>query len=283
MAQITKEEIKKILNDIMLIPNLSNEISKYNVSNKEIIMALPIFIEILNEQKNLHNLTYITWFKKTATGKIKKIYIMNNKKEHLIYKDFLVTQNEFPIDLKLSMKDLIKEKGRGDVLKAIQNLIQNFDNKEAKGFYLFGPAGVGKTYIMQLIANHFIREKKKVAFVVLSELVIKLKSMFSNAEKSNILIDIIKTSDLLILDDIGSETISEWFRDEVLLSILSFRMSSKLKTLFTSNYSIDQLLKIESRIANPKTYIKSDKGQRLIERIKALSIPILMTGINKRY
>lgn len=278
------DEIRKILNDVLLVPNVLGDIAKYKITKEEMIDSLSIFIEILSEQKDIDNLTYITWFKRTISGNIKKIYIPNNKQAHLIYKDYLLTQNLFPIDNNLTMDDLIKEKGRFDIIKAIKNLIENFDNKDFKGIYLYGPAGIGKTHIMQIVANHFMKKEKKVAFVIVSEMVIKLKTMFNNSEKFHNLIEMIKKSDLLILDDIGSETISEWFRDEVLLSILSFRMSNNLKTLFTSNYSINQLLKIESQISNDKKYsIKNDKPQRLIERIKAISNEVLMTGINKRY
>ena len=52
--------------------------------------------------------------------------------------------------------------------------------------------------------------------------------------------DMVKEANLLLLDDIGAEKLSDWARDEVLGVILQYRMEEHLPTFFTSNLSLNQ-------------------------------------------
>lgn len=47
--------------------------------------------------------------------------------------------------------------------------------------------------------------------------------------------------DLLLLDDIGAETVTNWSRDEILGTILQYRMENNLSTFITSNLNISEL------------------------------------------
>src|SRR5699024_11987745 len=59
-------------------------------------------------------------------------------------------------------------------------------------------------------------------------------------------VDVFKHADVLMLDVIGAETQSAWFRDDILGSILQYRMMEQLPVFFTSNYTMKQL---EERLA----------------------------------
>src|SRR5699024_8214244 len=92
--------------------------------------------------------------------------------------------------------------------------------------------------------------------------------------------DSFKQADVLMLDDIGAETFSAWFRDEVLGSILQYRMMERLPLFFTSNHTIEQL---DSTLSNTsKGGINEGKEGRIRERIKQVSSEILIDGENKR-
>ena len=90
-----------------------------------------------------------------------------------------------------------------------------------KGLYIYGSPGRGKTFISQVLAiSPCKKEIATVAFVNTSELESYLKQNFGTSkieETTNML----KYVQYLFIDDIGAETISEWFRDGILLSILS--------------------------------------------------------------
>lgn len=54
-------------------------------------------------------------------------------------------------------------------------------------------------------------------------------------------LEAIKKANVLMLDDIGAETMSSWARDEILGTILQFRMLENLPTFFTSNFDLKGL------------------------------------------
>lgn len=91
--------------------------------------------------------------------------------------------------------------------------------------------------------------------------------------------DLLKKTDILLVDDIGAETVTPWSRDEILGTILQYRMDSKLPTLFTSNLTIEEL---EVHLANTKNSIDIVKSKRIIERIKQLTEDLELISENRR-
>lgn len=84
----------------------------------------------------------------------------------------------------------------------------------------------------------------------------------------------------MILDDIGSETISSWIRDDVLGAILQYRMMEGLPTLYTSNLDYDEL---EEHLAySQKSGAEQLKAKRIMERIRHYTIPQYIGGANRR-
>jgi primosomal protein DnaI len=90
----------------------------------------------------------------------------------------------------------------------------------------------------------------------------------------------LKTADLLLLDDIGAESVTAWSRDEVLQTILQYRMDEELPTFFTSNLTIDEL---ERHLSETKDNIDKVKARRIIERIKQLTDDIEIISDNRRH
>ena len=92
-------------------------------------------------------------------------------------------------------------------------------------------------------------------------------------------LDEIMTSDILLLDDIGAENNSPWARDEVLGTILQYRMDNDLVTFFTSNFTIDEL---ESVLAETSKDVDVIKARRIVERIKYLTVEEKLISKNNR-
>src|SRR5699024_3700173 len=93
-------------------------------------------------------------------------------------------------------------------------------------------------------------------------------------------IDYFKNADVLRLDDIGAVTQSAWFRDEILGSILQYRMMEQLPVFFTSNYNLKQL---EGQLANTTWWgVEQVKAGIVIERIKQVSTEVSLFGRNRR-
>ncbi len=89
----------------------------------------------------------------------------------------------------------------------------------------------------------------------------------------------LKKADILFLDDMGAQPITSWSRDEVLGSIVQYRMDSKLPTFFSSNYNIEEL---ENKLSVTKGSEEKIAARRIIERIKQLTDQLEMVSANRR-
>lgn len=147
-----------------------------------------------------------------------------------------------------------------------------------KGLYLYGPFGVGKTYFLGAIANELKRMNISSMLIYMPEFVREIKSSFKN-DTTDEKLEYFKKADVLMLDDIGAEMQSPWFRDEILGSILQFRMMEQLPVFFTSNYSLNQL---EELLSTTRDGIEQVKAGRIIERINQVSKEIPLFGENRR-
>jgi primosomal protein DnaI len=85
--------------------------------------------------------------------------------------------------------------------------------------------------------------------------------------------------DVLILDDIGAETLSPWSRDDVLGVILQARMDNDLPTFFSSNFDMKAL---ESHFSATKNADDPVKAARLMQRVRYLAKEVVVYGNNRR-
>ena len=189
---------------------------------------------------------------------------------------------DVPKDIKNArMKDIdTKDKNRFPVIKWIKNFIDStLKGETCKGLYLNGNFGCGKTYLLSAMLNELAKKGKRVAIVYYPEFLRSLKASFSDNEEYRQIFNTIKKAELLLLDDIGAETVTEWSRDEVLGTILQYRMEEKLPTFFTSNLTIEELT---DHLSTTNKEVDAVKARRIIERIKQLTDDITMISVNLR-
>ncbi|MBC2159031.1 primosomal protein DnaI [Listeria booriae] len=149
-----------------------------------------------------------------------------------------------------------------------------------KGLYIQGSFGTGKSFLLGAIAKDLALKGISSTLVYLPEFMREIKQSIADnsvGEK----IQFAKETDILMLDDIGAESMTTWTRDEVLGAILQFRMQEELPTFFSSNYSMEQL-ETHLMFSNNGNEERM-KARRIMERIRYLATEVELDGRNRRY
>lgn len=183
--------------------------------------------------------------------------------------------------LNVRFSDLDVDPQRIEAIDAAEKYVNEFEPGKTKhGLYFYGDFGVGKTFITCAIANELALSKKVKSMIVYTPDFFRELKHSIGQDTFHEKLNYIKTVPLLILDDIGSETISTWIRDDVLGAILQYRMMEGLPTLYTSNYDYDGL---EDHLAySEKSGTELLKAKRIMERIRHYTIPQYVGGANRR-
>ncbi len=118
---------------------------------------------------------------------------------------------------------------------------------------LKGGYGCGKTHLAAAIANYRLTEGLPVLFVNTPDLLDHLRATF-NPESTvsyDERFDQVRNSPLLILDDLGTQSNSEWAQEK-LYQILNFRYNAKLPTVITTNLDLESIeIRMRSRMVDP--------------------------------
>ena len=189
-----------------------------------------------------------------------------------------IEQNSNQNTYKISMKDIdITDKKRIKVIKWLKDFYTGYGtNKEIKGLYLHGSFGCGKTFLITALFNELTKKRIKTEIVYFPELIREFKGDF---ETLNEKMDYYMNVDILLIDDIGAEKVTEWSRDEILGTILQNRMNKSLATFFTSNLNLNEL---EMHLSISKNSDDAVKARRIIERIKQLTEDFELISANRR-
>lgn len=134
-------------------------------------------------------------------------------------------------------------------LEVCKTYAMQFD-KKSSGLLLQGNTGLGKTHISLAIANVVLEKGHNVIYVSVPNLVEKLeKEHFKRTEEDTAPAGYLKhleECDLLILDDLGAEFITN-FSVYSLYNLLNSRMNLLLPTIINTNFD---LKKIESKYSD---------------------------------
>ncbi|MCI6087438.1 MAG: ATP-binding protein [Absicoccus porci] len=192
-------------------------------------------------------------------------HVKNFRYTHMSTDDYL-------IDLKTLTQGMTSKQ----YLEAYAKVIRSLSAK--KGIYLCGQAGVGKSYLLKGVANHFAKQGKTVCFVKVPVWIAECRDSMKDTQWRQMNMAQLRWADVVIFDDIGAEYISPWTLNEIVFPILDVRMEQKKKTYFTSNYQWPEL---ESRYAACQKEGRV-AANRILERIRALSDVVLLMGTSLR-
>lgn len=114
------------------------------------------------------------------------------------------------------------------------------------GIYLWGDKGTGKTHLTSCMANELIKQYKQVLFTNFFEISKSIRSTFKGNGNEADLINKIANVDFLFIDDLGTEKVTKegedtWLQDKI-FEVINKRYNNMKPTIFTSNYSLQQLV-----------------------------------------
>ncbi len=277
MIDLKSESRKKyIKNDSSLVDSLKEEpLFKGKDINDDNALS---YLEVLNASKHcasckgldscLNNVKGFTKYYDQSTNTVKakkcKYKDLEDKREKdlSLFKTMFMPSNVLSYSLLDYKTDTPRRK---TALKYASKFISN--PKEESGLYLAGTFGCGKTYLLAAVANELSRKGVNVILAYFPDLVREIKNNFSNGARLEEIINTLKTVDVLMLDDLGSENLSAWLRDEILGPILNYRYEAKKPICISSNLSASDL---SDHFAKTSDGIDTVKATRLMKRISVL-------------
>ena len=150
---------------------------------------------------------------------------------------------------------------------------QRFAEKPSGWLVLMGSYSTGKTHLAAAIGNYRHAEGDEPMFVVVPDLLDHLRATFSPS--SNVPYDRmfqeVRTSPLLILDDLGTQSATPWAREK-LYQLLNYRYNAELPTIITTSSPIKD---IDARIS-------SRMQDTTLCTIHFIDVPPYRPGSNKR-
>lgn len=270
-----KEDFKKLVNRLKVSEKeIKKNLTKLNDTLEE--------LSICSNCKGLyecHNKVegYI-YFPQVIDDKIRFVYTPCKKRKKFLEAK-LSKETNLNVLENARMKDIdLTDKKRIKIIKWLKEFYDKFDvNSNTKGLFLHGSFGAGKTYLIACLFNE-LKHKKNIDSTIcyLPELLRNLRDDFDLLERK---VSYLKNVPLLLIDDIGAENVTAWGRDEILGSILQFRMNEGLSTFVTSNLNIEEL---ERHLSISKSSEDIVKGRRIIERIKQLTEDMEILSENRR-
>lgn len=176
------------------------------------------------------------------------IRIFSDKADKNLYKSNLSPKENMQI---------IKEKAK--------TFIENFDDPEEKNLIFTGNTGVGKTFLTNCIANEMLKLGKTVLYQTAPVMFDEINDAKFGRENARFdLYENILNVDLLIIDDLGTEKITDSKITE-LFTIINTRLLNQnhkiTKTIISTNLNVDELFKtyttrIGSRLAGNYRFLR---------------------------
>lgn len=273
-------------------------VDSINLSDDELMKHTSSLEDSTIEYKNCKNCKGLAFCKNATNGfcylPVLKDGILSFSYVACKYKNKEINDNKYqkyvlcvdvPKEIReAKIKDIYTDdKARTDVIKWIMKYVKDYQKGIiGKGLFLHGNFGCGKTYLIAALFNELAKSNVRSAIIYWPEYLRSLKNSFqsTNSDEFKNKYNEVKYAKLLLIDDLGAEGVSSWNRDEILGTILQYRMQEDLPTFITSNLNMKELEDHLSVTTSNKS--EKVKAKRIIERIKQLTIDTEMLGHNNR-
>jgi DNA replication protein DnaC len=115
------------------------------------------------------------------------------------------------------------------------------DGRETLNLLLMGDVGRGKTFLCTCVANRLLATRRTVVYLTFLEFLdLTRKVRFESAEEGEDALRLLLEADLLILDDLGAEKVSEFVLQE-LFRVINTRMNRGVPFVISTNLDAEEL------------------------------------------
>src|SRR2546427_10190767 len=118
-----------------------------------------------------------------------------------------------------------------------QGFVREYPGSSEKGLLFMGPSGVGKTHLAVAALKEMIHRGHAGLFCDYRELLKEIQASYNPASESTEMkiLEPIRNTEILVVDDIGASKPSAWVLDIIGL-VLNARYNERRVTILTTNY-----------------------------------------------
>jgi len=129
-----------------------------------------------------------------------------------------------------------------EILRDASKAARQYAEKPEGWLFIRGPYHSGKTHLAAAIANHLVRSGHQVLFIMVPDLLDDLRATYdpSNPARYDKRSDEIRNVPFLVLDDLGTESATEWAREK-LNQLFNHRYHARLPTVITTSKQESQI------------------------------------------
>ena len=152
----------------------------------------------------------------------------------------------------------------------VKNIDKNIENGTGIIFVGSGCVGTGKTHLACAIANELLNNGYPVKVINVAKMIYQIKEDFKVDQYLNI--------PILLIDDLGKETGTQWVC-EMLYLIFNERYESMKPTIITTENGLEEIRRNYVTVVNGQTI---DRGKSITSRLTEDFIYIPLTGDDYR-
>ena len=252
LSSLSINTAKSILqnNSLDSLSTLKENISNLKQEKEKLLKSLGLSLEYLEPFYNCKlckDTGYILNNGKTSMCSClkQKIYNIeyNQKNENIIknqnFDNFNVNLFSNEINEKKYNSKISPRENITDIKNAAINFINNFDDENTKNLIFSGGTGLGKTFLSNCIINSLLENGKTVMYqtapVMLDNLI---SDLFAKPDKQVGISSSLLFVDLLVIDDLGTETLNSMKFTELYKIINTRLLSNKTKTIISTNLDL---------------------------------------------
>ena len=183
------------------------------------------------------------------------------------FKDLSITDRNFKSDIFINAK-IGKNGAEAELYRKIKNYVKVND-----GLLFKGNCGTGKTFLANCICNFLIDKGYAVLSFKLADYLRVLREDFE--KKTGLegkLLEAIKEADMLFIDDLGSEKLSEDWGKEKLCTLIDTRYSARKPILITTNLTATEMV----------DFLRYKNTDKILDRINQMTKTFDFTWETKR-